>query len=308
MIKCSAPGSLMLMGEHAILRGEPCLVAAIDQRITVNLLPNDHGSIRIHSQLGTYECSLKNIHVKAPLKFVLQALKPFEEHYQSGFDLHITSSFSEKVGFGSSSAVTVATLGAVSKHLNLEMDPMALFKAAREIIREVQGGGSGADVAASVFGGVVYYEMDKDHIEVIQTDSLDIHPIFSGSKLPTPIVLAMVNDLAELSPEVYQNYFDEIGQAVKTAKSALLKQDLPAFYNAIQTNRELMKKIGLENEPIAEIFKSLGNQVAKISGSGLGDCVIAFGETPAFPRNDEQHKLGIVSLAAHLSKTGCQLH
>ncbi|MDD2236061.1 MAG: galactokinase family protein, partial [Kiritimatiellae bacterium] len=51
----SAPGTLMLMGEHAVLRGAPALACAVDQRIQVDLQCRRDGRLRIESALGTYE-------------------------------------------------------------------------------------------------------------------------------------------------------------------------------------------------------------------------------------------------------------
>ena len=47
--KASAPGSLMLLGEHAVLHGKPALVGALDKRITVTLTPMRHDRIEIIS-------------------------------------------------------------------------------------------------------------------------------------------------------------------------------------------------------------------------------------------------------------------
>jgi mevalonate kinase len=37
MIKVSAPGKLMLLGEHAVVYGYPCIVTAISQRLEVSI-------------------------------------------------------------------------------------------------------------------------------------------------------------------------------------------------------------------------------------------------------------------------------
>ena len=36
-VTVSAPGKLMLFGEHAVVYGYPCIVTAVDQRITMEI-------------------------------------------------------------------------------------------------------------------------------------------------------------------------------------------------------------------------------------------------------------------------------
>ena len=51
-IPSSAPGSLMISGEHAVLHGRHALVGAVDQRVRVMLTPRADDTIRICSALG----------------------------------------------------------------------------------------------------------------------------------------------------------------------------------------------------------------------------------------------------------------
>lgn len=295
----------MLMGEHAVLRHQPALCAALDQRLTVTLLPQETDRIRIQSILGHYDSTRDDLKVQPPFEFVLTIIKQLEPLLPSGFDLHITSQFSSTVGFGSSSAVTVATLAALSEWLKLPTDPMSIFETARGVIQNVQGVGSGADVAASTFGGIVFYEMEPAKVEPIELEKLPaIQLIYSGSKMRTAFVVENINQRYQESPEALHELFLDIGDCVHQAKDALLMNDMDTFHGLVNKHRALMTKMGLNNQPIDSIFESLGDHPAKISGSGLGDCVIAFGETEGFPRNDEQAQLGIKSINAKLARRG----
>ena len=53
-ITTSAPGSLMLLGEHAVLEGSRALVCAINRRITVELRVRSDRVVKIVSELGDY--------------------------------------------------------------------------------------------------------------------------------------------------------------------------------------------------------------------------------------------------------------
>ena len=66
MIHCSAPGKLMIMGEHAVLHGKKALVAAVDQRLHVYLEARDDQTLEIQSALGSLSCDLKDLKAEAP--------------------------------------------------------------------------------------------------------------------------------------------------------------------------------------------------------------------------------------------------
>jgi len=128
MWQCSAPGSVMLTGEHAILNGEAALVAAVDKRITVQLTPRTDDKIIIHSErLGEYTTSLSTLKSTPPFEFVLNSLILLKDKINTGLELNILSDFSHQVGLGSSAACTVATLAVISHWQGMTVDLNTLF-------------------------------------------------------------------------------------------------------------------------------------------------------------------------------------
>jgi mevalonate kinase len=117
-IFASAPGSLMLLGEHAVLHGHRALVCAINRRITVRLFQTLENSVRIASGLGNYEGALDALADHPSFRFVLQAIRQHRKKIPSGFELKVDSEFSADIGFGSSAAVTVATHAALMQWIN----------------------------------------------------------------------------------------------------------------------------------------------------------------------------------------------
>src|SRR5690606_14865710 len=115
--KASAPGSLMVMGEHAVLRHHHAIVAAVDQRIEVRLMPRVDKLFHIYSALGECQGSIENVQVTSPFEYVLSVILYHINSLQTGFDLHIHSQFRHDLGLGSSAAVLVATLAVFQQWL-----------------------------------------------------------------------------------------------------------------------------------------------------------------------------------------------
>jgi len=297
-IRASAPGSLMLLGEHAVLHGRRALVCAIDKRITVLLSKINKPFLRIVSDLGTYEAPLGALTDHPDFRFVLDAVKqyPLDPSFAKGYgghgqgiELKIESEFSSDIGFGSSAAVTVATHAALMNWvgtprrgvrglLGEQSLPLEeLFKRSLATIHRVQGRGSGADVAASVFGGAVAYRAEPLEIVPLKK-SFPLTAVYSGSKMKTADVIRWLEERRALNPDYFERIFDRMDASVGEVIA-----DFSQLGRMLILNQKLMEEMGLCNAALAEIigiFQTLETP-AKISGSGLGDCAIGLGTFPA---------------------------
>jgi mevalonate kinase len=299
----------MLLGEHAVLHGRRALVCAINKRMTVSLSQINKPILRIVSDLGTYETPLGELTDHPDFRFVLDAVRQYP--LKQGIELKIESEFSSDIGFGSSAAVTVATHAAFMRGQSLNIDengkvknqgltphegltPQELFKRSLATIHRVQGRGSGADVAASVFGGVVAYRAEP--LEIIQLkESFPLTAVYSGSKMKTAAVIRYLEERRALNPDYFERIFDRMDASVGEVIA-----DFPTLGRNLILNQKLMEEMGLCNDALAEIIQNFqtldssearkasppwwrGNDQrewqtpAKISGSGLGDCVIGLG-------------------------------
>lgn len=284
--KASAPGSLMLLGEYGVLHGMPALVCAVDKRIHVTLTPRYDREIHIHSDiLGHYVTNLDALEMKKPFHFVLGAVKQFREKMHTGCDLQIESDFSDKVGLGSSAAVTVATIAAIVTWLDIRMNPIDLVRQARNVIRDQQGGlGSGADVAAAVYGGVVYYQAQPLAAEKLEVE-LPISLFYVGFKTPTAQAIKTVQARFADYPNVFKQLCVGIGQCATDGMHQIRKKNWAGLGDMMNIQQGLMESLGV-NLPVfqymAETLRAQNNiSGVKISGSGLGDCLIALGKVDA---------------------------
>lgn len=282
--KASAPGSLMLLGEYAVLYGKHALVCAVDKRIHVVLTPRDDDFIRIQSSvLGCYQTRLADLQIEKPFHFILGVFKLYETRLRHGYDIDVVSEFSDKVGLGSSAAVTVATLAALVTSLNIRITPLELVRQGRNVVRKIQGLGSGADIAASVYGGVVGYQAQPLSAEKYAV-TCPLTALYAGYKTPTVEAVMRVQNSFGAHPTIFRSLSSSIGQCAVDGLQYARKEDWDRLGEVMNIQQGIMESLGVNTPLLREMIEDLRKQPgvygAKISGSGLGDCVIALGELP----------------------------
>lgn len=283
-IRVSAPGSLMLFGEHAVLHGKRALVCAVTRRMRVTLAARADGRVGIASSLGRYESDLARLEPEPAFRFVLAAIAHEKPQLKGGFDLEIESEFAPDLGLGSSAAVTVATLAALGAFSGRALDRETVFRSARAVIQRVQGVGSGADAAASVYGGIVAYRMEPLAIRrIAQTHPITV--VYSGSKTPTAEVIRSVEERRVAYAAVFHALYEAMNRISDEAVVAIEQRNWTRAGGLMNLAQGLMDSLGVNTPALSDIVHALRAQPgvlgAKISGSGLGDCVVALGRPAA---------------------------
>lgn len=278
--KVSAPGKLMILGEHAVLHGSQALVCAVNKRLRLTFEPRTDPKIVIKSKLGEYASNLNDIKVSAPFHFVLTCINRFRKELSAGFNLTIDTEFPEDIGLGSSAAVTVATTAGLYTLLDKKLNLQAIFEDSLDNVREVQGTGSGADVAASVFGGIIAYRFKP--LEIKRLDTIfPITVVNSGKKTPTTLVIGQVSSLRNKFPKLCDSIYEAMDKSCSLAINFVKNKNWSGLGELFNINQGLMDALGVCDIALAQIVyelrQDLGIEGAKISGSGLGDCVIGLG-------------------------------
>lgn len=298
----SAPGSLMLMGEHAVLHGRPALCMAVHPRMKAVVHPRQDREIHITSDLGELHTNLDALPESHNLNFVLECIRSTPP--EKGWDLAITSDLSSQQGLGTSAAVTVVTLAALQRLSGHPFDPAELLIHSRDIIRSVQGRGSGCDAAASVYGGIVRVEPDPFRVEPIHTTT-DFLLAYVGYKTPTAEVISKVESLRQQHPALYEELFSAMETCVTACVEALRQGDWEQVGFLMNRHHGLQAALGTSDLLLEQLVHSF-NQTpgilgAKISGSGLGDSVLALGTPDGLPEDLNASRVRI-------SEQGVQIH
>jgi mevalonate kinase len=273
MITVSAPGKLMLMGEHAVVYGHPCIVTAVSERLQVSMEETTDGNITIDAPQVTNT------------RFVNQAIIDGTNIWKikhGGLGIKTQSNFSNCYGFGSSSAVTVATLFALAEVFQKPVSKKQLFDAAYNTVLSIQGVGSGFDVAAATYGKTLLYVKGGTTLTELpwnlNTNGVSLVVGYSGVKADTTTIVKEVAKKREEQRDRVDRIFEAIGKLVVQAKEAGDKNDWETVGKYMNFNQEYLRDLGVSTEKLeAMIFASIhaGAYGAKLSGAGGGDCVIA---------------------------------
>ncbi len=288
-VTASAPGKLLLLGDHAVVYDRPCLVTAVDIRYQASISKQDDSTIEIDTpelrqQAKTYRISAQHPgkHYTKETAFVEAAIAQVFREYdlQSGLSV-VTQGPVVSYGLGSSSAITVAAVAALSSLFDLRLDKAELFRVAYAAVLDVQGTGSGFDVASAVYGRTVYFVTGGATIEPLPVDSLPFVIGYSGEKVSTTNLVGEVRKLRERQPAIVNRMFGVSREIVDSGKEQLLNGDWSAFGDLMNLHQGLLDAWGVNTLQLATLIaaaRDAGALGAKLSGAGGGDCMFAVGD------------------------------
>ena len=285
-ISVSAPGKLMLLGEHAVVYNHPCLVTAIDQRMRASVEIQEDQFFELEApdvEVSNYKKPLTELgkgNIPKGAKFVEITVKNIFEKYgvKKGIKIITRSGFSSQFGFGSSSASTVCTIKAVSELLGLNLSQREIFDFSYETVLDIQGKGSGFDVAAAVFGGTLYFVTGGKVIEPLNIQSLPLIVGYSGVKADTVTLINNVKEKFANDNDRLQKIYSEIEKIVEKARPFVIASDWEQVGSLMNENQKLLKELGVSIDKLDNMISGAieaGAYGAKLSGAGGGDCMIA---------------------------------
>ncbi len=271
----SAPGKILIAGEYAVLDGGEAVVMAVNRRARAELGDQP-------AELSPFLAAAARV-VADELGADRAALVA-RTRVDSG---PLADESGAKLGLGSSAAAITA---AVALALPPPGDRRLLHRVAHRAHAAAQGGtGSGADVAASVWGGVLLCrppDRAGDPLRIAPIalpPDLVLVPVWLGRPADTRALVAAMNDFARREPAACQVLYERITRAATDLADALrASQAVTAVWEGGVAAAELGRAAGVElategHRLLAERAEALGG-AAKPTGAGGGDVALA-----AFP-------------------------
>jgi len=293
----SAPGKIILFGEHFVVHGTKAILAAIDKRVTVTSTFTDNKTIKVNSQLGTIEVPISSSHeeVKSEFRpFVYLANKIINSKQNaSGLEITIDSDIPIGVGLGSSSACCVAAAASISELFN-ELSSEEILKMSIEAEKTIFPDTSGADCTVCTYGGMIEYPS----IEKID-NTFDLNLLIVNSMIPhnTKNSVEKVSKFKKNDEGRFSQLCDLETKLIDEVVTAMKNNDVTTFGLKMSENQKHLEEIQISNDTLRDMISSLKeiSLGTKITGAGDGGCIIALvkdenmDKVPALLPNDKEY-------------------
>jgi len=276
----SAPGKVILFGEHFVVYGVKAILCAINKRVIVRAEKIKEKKISIKSNIGNLI-----LEPNKPISEIDSPLKPFyyiankllqTQNQTTGIKIIVESDIPIGVGLGSSSACCVAGAAAISG-LFVKTSKEEILKLAISAEKTIFQNTSGADCTVCTFGGIMEYDK-KNGFTKIKSEP-DFHLVIANSnvKHSTEAVVVKVKQFKEENEIRFSSLCNDESKLVEDVLKLLSGNNIKELGQKIIQNQEYLETIGVSNKKLRNMIQvgqksSFG---AKITGAGGGGCIFA---------------------------------
>ena len=311
--KASAPGKIILFGEHFVVHGTRAVVGAINKRVTITSEKNDTAGISISSSLGK-----ATIPITEEVDTVEKKFRPFffiakavisDHNFKNGITMDIQSDIPIGAGLGSSSACCVAAAASVS-NLFAKPETSAVLDLAIDAERTIFPNTSGADCTVSTLGGIIEYQKESDPKPIKTEHNFDFVVVNSQKMHNTDTVVSRVNQFKNDNTDTFSELCTEEDKLITKAIDSLQTFDLETIGKCMSQNQIFLERIGVSNDLLLDIVKSIEAETfgAKLTGAGDGGCVIALTDKTKKDSVVENMSAKYETYPVAIEKTGMQVN
>lgn len=263
-VEVSAPGKLILSGEHAVVYGKPAILTTVNRRLFVSISPS------LKNEIITPESSSL---AKFARDFVLKVLGREEEKLR----IEISSEIPVGCGMGSSAALAVAIATTLFKYLNQPFDKEKINQIAYEIEKKQHGNASGGDNTISTYGGFLWYRKETEFLKLFKKLQFDFKrlPEFvlinnGRPKETTGEMVAGVRKLYEKERSKTERILNQIEKVTKQMLEGLNQVNHRLVKLVIKENEELLENLGVVSGFTKKMIREIEGKggAAKICGAG----------------------------------------
>jgi mevalonate kinase len=279
MSEASASAKIILVGEHAVVYGQPAIAVPVsDLRAFASVEANDSGVLRIVSAELDIPVNIDTEAVDNALALTARLVLTTLKAAPPSATVYIRSDIPVASGLGSGAAVSTALARALCAALDAEMDEATLNSLIYEVEKIHHGTPSGIDNTVIVYERPVYFVRGQAIETLTRATPFTLLIGDTGKSASTRTAVAGVREFFEREPETVQPMLDEVGTLVRSARAALEAGDLLALGALMTRNHVLLQQLTVsspELDALVDAALEAGALGAKLSGGGRGGNMIA---------------------------------
>jgi len=282
--RASAPGKIILFGEHAVVHGQPAIAVpllAVQAEAEAKPALSGHGlTIRAPDVRRTLHLAqvAPDSSFYAALIYPLRLALDAWQQPEPDLTLTVHSTIPIGGGLGSGAALAAALIRALGAALEIPLPPDVLNPLVYEVEKAHHGTPSGIDNTVIVYQQPVYFvrgtPLETFHI----ARPFTLLVADTGVSSPTRITVGDVGHLFEAEPERLGGLFARIGAIARAARHAIETGTLDSLGALMDENHALLSELTVSSEPLDRLCaaaRAAGADGAKLSGGGRGGNMIA---------------------------------
>jgi mevalonate kinase len=276
--KASAPGKVILFGEHFVVYGVKAILCSINKRVTVTAEKISEKKILINSEIGNIilEPNKSISEINSPLKPFYYLANKVIKNQDTGIQINIDSEIPLGAGLGSSSACCVAGAAAIFKLFG-DISKKEILEHAIEAEKTIFENTSGADCTVCTYGGIMEYDKKQGFKKIENEPNFQLVIVNSNIKHSTESMVSKVKQFEIKNKEEFTKLSDQESKLVKDVLKLLKENNTAKIGEKTNQNQEYLETIGISNNELRKIIE-IGQKSsfgAKITGSGGGGCIFA---------------------------------
>lgn len=282
-LSASAPGKIILLGEHAVVHGRPAIAVPVTQvqaKAIIQANPSaERGSIQILAPAIGLEAEYHTLGEQQPIRATIHlTLQALQVTHVPACTLHISSTIPVASGLGSGAAVAVAVIRVLSSFLGKQLSDQQVSSIAFEIEKIHHGTPSGIDNSVVTFNKPIYF-LRGQPIEMLRVPRPFTLVIGNtGIASPTSLTVSDVLLAWKENPQRVDTIFDEITYNTQQARTRIETGDPDSIGPLLSRNHQLLSELGVssnELDCLVQAALKAGALGAKLSGGGRGGNMIA---------------------------------